>query len=338
MSWDRIRGHAAARQMFQTAMQSGRLGQAYFLVGPAGVGKSLFARELAKALLCERPPAPLTACDSCGACHQVEAETHPDVLTLRTPEGKHELPVDEMREFCAQLARTPARGGRKIGIIEDTDDFNLESANSFLKSLEEPPPGTILFLIATSTDRQLLTILSRCQIVRFSSLTPTELSAVLTEQGVADTQLRDRLVKLSGGSVSRALALKDEAVWNVREELIAGIVGERPDFTHLASIWSGFVEAAGKESAAQRSRASVAIGFLVDALRQALRLALGSTVVGIEPEDERRLRPFAQRIGPDRLMELIEKCVEADFRVERRVQLILVIEAVLEQFTKPARV
>jgi DNA polymerase-3 subunit delta' len=338
MSWDRIRGHVAARQMFQTAMQSGRLGQAYFLVGPEGVGKSLFAHELAKALLCERPPAPLTPCDSCKACQQVEVGTHPDVLILCTPEGKHELPVEEMREFCAQLARTPARGGWKIGIIEDVDEFNLESANSFLKSLEEPPPHTILFLIATSTDRQLPTILSRCQIVRFSPLSPVDLSSVLVEQGVDDPQLRSRLVKLSAGSVSRALALNDEAVWNVREELIAGITAERPDFVHLARMWSGFVEDAGKESAAQRSRASVAIGFLVDALRRALRLALGASVVGIDPADEQRLQPFAQRMGPDRLIELIEKCVEADFRVERRVQLILVIEAVLEQFTKPARV
>src|SRR5213592_1404116 len=99
MAWERIRGHDAARQMFQTAFARGRLGQAFLLVGPEGVGKRLFARELAKALLCERPPAPLTACDSCPSCAQVEAETHPDFLTLRTPEGKHELPVDDMRAF-----------------------------------------------------------------------------------------------------------------------------------------------------------------------------------------------------------------------------------------------
>ena len=92
MSWDRIRGHDAARQTFQAAFARGRLGQAYLLVGPDGVGKRLFARELAKALLCEKPPAPLTACDHCPGVRQVEAETHPDFHTLRTPDGQARTP------------------------------------------------------------------------------------------------------------------------------------------------------------------------------------------------------------------------------------------------------
>jgi DNA polymerase-3 subunit delta' len=337
MSWGRIRGHAAARQMFQTAVERGRLGQAYFLVGPEGIGKALFARQLSKALLCEKPRGVLIACERCPACQQVEAGTHPDLLTLSTPEDKHELPVDVMRDFCAQLSRTPVRGGRKIGIVLDADEFNLESANSFLKTLEEPSPGVFLLLVATSTDRQLPTILSRCQIVRLNPLTAEELSAVLIEQGVTDQKQRDRLVKLSGGSVSRAIALNDDAIWQVREELISGITALRPDFTHLAGLWLQFVEGAGKETAAQRNRSSVVIGFLIDSLRQSLRYALGSVVTGIDSEDERRLKPFAQRLGPGRLIDLIDKCLEADLRVERRAQLILVIESVLKQFTKPVR-
>ena len=86
------------------------------------------------------------------------------------PPDKHELPVDEIRDFCAKLARKPSRGGRVVGIVEDADDFNAESANAFLKTLEEPPAGAILLLIATGTAHQLPTILSRCQVVRFAPL------------------------------------------------------------------------------------------------------------------------------------------------------------------------
>jgi DNA polymerase-3 subunit delta' len=337
MSWNRVRGHANVRQSLQAAFQSTRLAHAYFLVGPDGVGKRLFAGELAKALLCEHPPAPLTACDKCPSCRQVEAGSNPDLLTLRTPEGKHELPIEEVREFCPQLAQAPAHGGRRVGIIEDADEFNEESANSFLKTLEEPPPNTVLLLIATSTTRQLPTILSRCQILRFNPLGDADLDEVLREHGVEDANRRGRLVRMAGGSVSRAMALNDDSVWTVREELIRGITDERPDFLKLSTTWSKFVEDAGKDTKRQRDRAAVVVGFLADSMRQALRLGLGARVSGLEPNDEQRLRSFAARVGQGRLLELTEKCLEADYRVERRIQLILMIESVLDQFVRVPR-
>src|SRR5918995_6985068 len=134
MAWERIRGHDAAREQLLTAYGRGRLAHAYLFVGPPGVGKRLFAVELAKALLCDRPPAELTACDAWPSCAQVEAGTHPDFFTARKPEDKHDLPIDAVREFCSRLGLKPAKGGRKVGVVEDADDFNDESANCFLKT------------------------------------------------------------------------------------------------------------------------------------------------------------------------------------------------------------
>jgi DNA polymerase-3 subunit delta' len=337
MSWDRIRGQDAARYTFITAIERRRLGQAYLLVGPEGVGKRLFARELTKAFLCERPPARMTACGACPACAQVEAGTHPDLLFLRTPEGKHELPVAAMREFCAQLALKPTRGPRKIGIVEDADDFNEESANSFLKTLEEPPPGALLLLIGTGTDRQLPTILSRCQIVRFAALSPADIAAILEAHGVGDAAKRDRLARLGAGSAGRALALDDDSVWHVRQKLVEGLTAPRPNFQALAETWAEFYEAPGKDKGAeQRMRAALVLKFLIEALERALKLSLGATATGLDAGEEARLRAFADRVGTDGLVELLDRCVEADFHVERRVQLILVVESVVEKFTRHA--
>jgi DNA polymerase-3 subunit delta' len=257
---------------------------------------------------------------------------------LRTPAGKHELPIEEMRAFCSSLSRKPSRGGRVVGIIEDADDFNAESANSFLKTLEEPPAGALLLLIATGTDRQLPTILSRCQIVRFSPLSTSDVAAILEVQGIEKPEMRERLADLSGGRVARALALNDESVWKVREELVVGIAAARPNFSRLADTWQRFYEEAGKDTAQQRFRVSLMIRFLVEALQQALRLSLGATAAGISPNEQGLLCDLGRRLGPAQLLELLDHCIEADSRVERRVQLILVIELVLERLTHPMRV
>jgi DNA polymerase-3 subunit delta' len=279
----------------------------------------------------------MTACDRCPACTQVEAGTHPDLLFLRTPEDKHELPVAEMREFCARLALKPTRGPRKIGIVEDADDFNEESANSFLKSLEEPPPGALLLLRATSTDRQLPTILSRCQVVRFAPLSDADVSAILATNGI-DASKRDRLARLGAGSASRALALDDDSIWEVRQKLVDGLTGPRPSFQALAELWGDFNEAPGKDKgAAQRMRASLVLRFLIELVERALKVALGATVPDLDATEAARLKSFADRVGADALMDLLDRCVEADFHIERRVQLILVVESVIDKFVRLAK-
>src|SRR5205085_9524296 len=98
VSWQRVRGHDLLAKSFAEVVRRGRLGHAYLFVGPAGVGKHLFARELAKALLCENPAGKFDACDTCPACQQVEAGTHPDLILPSRPDDKVELPIATIRE------------------------------------------------------------------------------------------------------------------------------------------------------------------------------------------------------------------------------------------------
>src|SRR5438270_7993669 len=180
VSWQRVRGHDALVESFQRIVRRGRLAHAYLFAGPPGVGKRLFADELARALLCENPPAGrLEACDQCPSCLQVAAGTHPDFFVAVKPEDKLEFPIDVMRELCQSLSLKSARGRGKVAIVDDADDLNEESANCFLKTLEEPPPRSVLILIGTNPDRQLATICSRCQIVHFFALTSELLAEIL---------------------------------------------------------------------------------------------------------------------------------------------------------------
>ena len=325
MTWQNIRGHDDVRRQLDSAHARGRLGHAFLLAGPPGVGKRLFATEFAKALLCENPPAALTACGRCPACQQVAANSHPDFTVARTPEDKHELPVEVVRQFCRKLGLKPSRGRRSVGIVEDADDFNEESANCFLKTLEEPAPGSVLLLLTTGTERQLPTILSRCQVLRFHPLPPDEMRAVLADHGVADPATLERLVRLGNGCPGQALALNDDGLWQFREVAVQLIASAKPDPVGFAIKWMEFIDQAGKESAAQRARASLVIRLLMDFLQTTLRTALGS-----EGTDARAVQ-LATRVGPDAVLALLEACNHGDYLIDRKVQLVLVVESLADK-------
>lgn len=333
MAWTDIRGHEDARQQLLAAFRRGRLGHAYLFVGPDGVGKKRFAVEFAKAVLCERPPAEFTACDHCPACAQVGAETHPDFATFARPEDKQEFVVEVAQQVVANLALRPARGPGRVCLIEDADLLNEEAANCLLKSLEEPPTGSVLILLATSTDTQLPTILSRCQVVRFKPLSSAELRLVLIDQGVTNLANLDRLVRLSGGCVGRALALSDKEVAEFRHTLMNQFTTAKPDSFALAKQMNEFVAAAGKESGPKRERASAVVQMLLDLLQVALRVALG----GVPPDGDRvecdAVRHWAA-VGDERVTEAMDACTDADRLIDRRVQLEVLIEQLADRLCR----
>jgi DNA polymerase-3 subunit delta' len=317
--------------MFEHAVRRNRLAHAYLFAGPAGVGKRLFAQELAKALLCEAPPAGrLEACDRCPACLQVEAETHPDCYQAGRPEEGQDLPIGVIRELCDRFALKSARGRGKVAILDDADDLNDAAANCFLKTLEEPPPRSVLILVGSSPERQLPTIVSRCQVVRFAPLPEALVAEVLRGQDLPEPALIDRLARLSGGSPGQALALADPALWEFRRGLLEGLARPRPDGVALGRSLTRFVEEAGKDAAAQRRRAGLVVGLLVEFFDDVLRVRLGGTPRLAEGDDRRALQALAERLEPEQLLAVLERCLEGDAQIDRRVQLVLALEALLD--------
>jgi DNA polymerase-3 subunit delta' len=301
--------------------------------GPAGVGKRLFAGELAKALLCEQPRngESLEACDSCPSCKLAEAGTHPDLFTAVRPPDSANLPIEVMRELCRGFSLKSARGRGKVAILDDADDLDdpisgNAAANCFLKTLEEPPPRSVFILVGSSVDRQLPTIVSRCQVVRFRPLTAEQVDAILQGKEVPD-HIRANVVPLADGSPGQALALADEDLWKFRTAMLHALAAERFDSVALAKRWWSFVEDAGKESAAQRSRAALALKLLVELLDDALRLSLGKPARITEPDELRALENLAKRVEPERLIAMLDRCLEGDAHIDRRVQLVLALEA-----------
>jgi DNA polymerase-3 subunit delta' len=247
-----------------------------------------------------------------------------------------------MRELCRGFSLKSARGRGKVAILDDADDLDdpitsNAAANCFLKTLEEPPPHSVFILVGSSVDRQLPTIASRCQVVRFRPLSADGVDPILREKGVTDAERRTNLVRLSDGSPGQALTLDDDDLWSFREYLLQTLGASRFDSVALGKRWRSFAEEAGKESALQRTRAALALKLLVELLDDALRLSLGKPVRITEPAELRHLENLANRAGPERLMAMMERCLEGDAQIDRRVQLVLVLEALVDALGQKLR-
>lgn len=331
MSFSQIKGHEGVVQAFTGAIARGRLAHAYLFTGPSGIGKRLFAVELAKALLCESPPeGRFDSCGKCHACLLMEAGTHPDFFTAKRPDDRQEFVIAVMHELLENLSMKPARGSRKIAVIDDADDFNEESANCFLKTLEEPPPGSLLILIGTHAEYQLATIRSRCQLVKFAPLSQQQVREVLEGDPDIDPGAVERLSILSDGSPGLAKELADEALWSFRQECLQAIAEPNPDTPKLAKAMQELIEYVGKDSGAQRRRASLLVRLVIDGLQQALRLALGRPPSFRDPQFDKVLQTLVHRIGENGLLDRLDRCLQADMLIDRRVQLVLVIEGLID--------
>ena len=339
MPWLSLRGHDRVVESIRRAMTGGRLPHAFLFVGPEGIGKLAFALRLTQTLLCERvPAAELAPCGVCPGCIQVLGGTHPDLLRVARPEDKHELPIRVIRDLCLDLGLKPARGGRKVAIVDDADDMNDEAANAFLKTLEEPPEGSVLILIGTSAELQLDTIISRCRVVRFDPLTAGELAAVLVEQGVVgEARDADRLAVLGEGSVARARGLADPTLADFRRALFDDIAAPNGfDAPALAQRIEAFVKAASKESAPQRERARLIIGELVRLFRGTFWQAAGLRPPSPDPHDQKAIAALAERIETESILALTDRCLEADYHVRRKLAMNLILASLTHDIARLA--
>src|SRR5436190_3724030 len=302
MPWSNILGHDQWIDSFRAVQRRGRLAHAYLFVGPEGIGKHLFARELSKALLCENPPAepPLTPCGICPACLLVDANTHPDFFQVGKADDANELQIAVLRELCDGFRMKSARGHGKVAILDDADDLNEEAANCFLKTLEEPPPRSVFVLIGASLERQLATIRSRCQAVRFAPLSAKLVTQILEKEEAVDRTLLPRLVRLAEGSPGQARRLADADLWAFRNRLLSALAKPRFDSVGIAKEFVAFVEDAGKETALHRARAKLTMKLLLSAIRDAVRVRLGEPPPEFLADEAQLLQSLAARADPEK--------------------------------------
>ncbi|HKP46861.1 MAG TPA: DNA polymerase III subunit delta' [Pyrinomonadaceae bacterium] len=232
--FDHLLGNDRVKNLLQRMLETDRLPGALLFSGEDGVGKKLFALEIAKALNCVTPRGS-EACGVCPSCVRTaqinfpasdESDdwkgiiwtNHPDVGVVVAP--KRVLLVEQMRDIEREANYRPFEGKARVFIIEDADKLNDSSANALLKVLEEPPQTSHLILLTSRPGWLLPTIRSRCQTIRFSPLTSGEIEYYLTANKIASPSEAKIRARLARGSLSRALEEDFDAFVEQRDAML----------------------------------------------------------------------------------------------------------------------
>ena len=246
-------GHEEPWREWRTAGLGTRMHHAWLLVGRRGLGKASFAAAAARELL--------------GAPENIEH--HPDIhlLTHGPKDDKEErkradgkpfelarsIRIAQIRAMQQRLSTRPTMGQRRVIIIDPADDLERNAANALLKSLEEPPEGTVFLLVAHSPARLLPTIRSRCRVLRFPTIDEPAMQNLLAELAPhADAPTRAAAIQAAAGSPGAALAFVEldlGKVGRLMNEILvsgdpgftlrgqlAGAIGARPDRARLQAV------------------------------------------------------------------------------------------------------
>jgi len=265
----------------KAAHAAGRMPHAILIQAAEGSGGSLLANWSAQLVLCTSGAPP---CGHCNGCRRAAEERHPDLLLVRPLEDSQQIRIEQIRELGAELALSSHQGGYKVAIIEPADTLNRFAANSLLKMLEEPPPRTLLMLVAAQPSRLPPTLTSRCQRVRVRA--PTRAQSLLWLQSARGTGDWEAVLDVIGEAPLAAATLDPGTVSNLRTDVVRTmeeIRGGRTDPVIAAERWS-------------RSELPLRLRCLENWLTECIRRSLVGPAVAAE------VRAGAHQRGPDSVM------------------------------------
>jgi DNA polymerase-3 subunit delta' len=308
-----------------------RPSHAYLLAGPRGIGKALAAQGFAHSILCERsrgaefcctlancatriaaasagrpranaPAAP--RCDCCAACVQIALGVHPDYTYVGRAANRTEVLIEQVRGLIERLGIRPARGPRRVAIVDDAETLNIPAQNALLKTLEEPPGHTIIFLVTASERALLDTVRSRMRPARFGPLEPRDIAEVLIARANLPPEKANAFARMARGSIGRALAMAEGS-----EPPIGAIVDA---LSRAKTLDFAGAQAIAQELFGSREEAADNFELIARMLEEMLCFRLLRAELNApSPEAARKMAEIAQAADPAVLAELMGGALRA---------------------------
>jgi DNA polymerase-3 subunit delta' len=336
MTWDVI-GQDHAVDSLRGALEASRVAHAYLFVGPEHVGRATTARVFAQALNCEADGRP---CNECRTCRLIAEDKHPDTEWVRvggicdesdhrdhSSDNSRDIRICQIRHVERVISRTTVSAKHRVVIVDPADAMTVEATNAFLKTLEEPAPGTVIILITAREERLRETVRSRCRRIEFRGVPREKIAATLQERWGASAELAGRLARIAQGRVGWAVAaLLDESLLAERERtlddvesVLAGTLEER--FSYASSLGSRFAQ----DPESVRSN----LDGWCDWMRDVLVTAAGQDVLATASERLDTLRVHASQCGVAGAFGALTAVLAGRRHLEEHANAVLALEAML---------
>ncbi len=323
-------GHRELFERLWREVSRGR-SQGFLFWGLKGIGKELVAEGLVLSLLCERKggldfcctpdQCPNRAgasgakrgdkpvqCDCCAGCVQVATRIHPDFDYLGLLPRRSFVLIEQVRELIAHLGIKPSRAPVRTAIIDDAETLNLPAQNALLKTLEEPPGYSVIFLIADNPNSLLDTVRSRLRPVHFPALPVSDIALLLERKAALEPGRAGALARLARGSAARALAMASQEEPPVRELLDAMMQAGEMDFPRIRRL--------AERLFSTREQAVENFELMARLLDDALHLKLGTGAEGIPDEISHGLSRLVDALSLESIVVILELCLRAASAVD----------------------
>lgn len=249
MSWQEIISQQKVKQILKNSFEQNRIAHSYLFWGSEGIGKDSLAIEFAKSLLCSEKN--FESCNKCQSCLKMNSLQHPafkiicslptakddnkyfdelqEQIKIKSENRYHKISIqkanfiriESIREIRSDALQQISNYPRRIFLITNADEMNIEASNAFLKILEEPHPNTIFLLTTSKKELLLPTIISRCQLIKCNNLSESEITNALVQNHKLEFENAKLIAKISGGSFRRAQELLVEDFKDERELIVS---------------------------------------------------------------------------------------------------------------------
>ena len=236
-TFEEVAGETDIIKTIKNSLKENKMAHAYLFTGPRGVGKTTTARLIAKGLNCMENGVTDTPCNKCENCIDISKNKFIDLIEIDAASNRG---IDEIRSLKDKINYQPAKGRKKVYIIDEVHMLTKEAFNALLKTLEEPPAHVIFILATTEPDKILETIISRCQRYDFKPVNLKEsvdhLLMIAESEGVEIDNLSLKLIyEKSGGSMRDAISIFEKLISSCygeeitlgKTEKILGVIPEK---------------------------------------------------------------------------------------------------------------